>query len=114
MRGRSLPASVSPTDAGARLQDDPVAVGVPELQVPAPGRLLHSAVHRHAVLGEACGVALEVVGLDTSPVRDPAGIESNQVTSVSEVCPPGGATCTQRLPGPIASSRTSSKPSTSR
>jgi hypothetical protein len=38
---------------------------------------------------------------------------SNQVTSVTEVAAPRGATCTQRRPGCICASRSSSKPRTS-
>ena len=46
----------------------------------------------------------------TVPLTDPAGMVGNQVTSVMEVAAPGGLTWTQRWPGPIAVSATSSKP----
>ena len=46
----------------------------------------------------------------TVPLADPGGMVGNQVTSVMEVAPPGGLTCTQRWSGPIAVSATSSKP----
>jgi hypothetical protein len=42
-----------------------------------------------------------------------AGTVGNQVTSVIVVPPPGGASCTQRWPGPIGSSATSVTPSVS-
>jgi hypothetical protein len=49
----------------------------------------------------------------TSPETDPAGIDSNHVTSVRLVCAPGGCTATHRISVPIVSSATSSNPSTS-
>ncbi len=49
----------------------------------------------------------------TVPLDPPAGMVSNQVTSVIDVSAPGGRTWTQRIPGPMGMSLTSSKPSTS-
>ena len=49
----------------------------------------------------------------TSPRRLPGGMVANQVTSVSAVWPPFGATWTHRWSGPIGLSATRSKPSVS-
>ena len=77
-------------------------VGVSGLRHPAGGDVAcNSAVDLAKKIAPLAHGEVAALTMATNPLRLPGGIVSNHVTSVSEVAPPRGATCTQRWSGPI-------------
>src|SRR6266511_1586278 len=92
----------------------PIAVGVTQDRLGGPRLPLGWPVELDSLGHQVLVVRLKVARLEHQPLREPGGIDSNQVTSVSAVVPPFGPTWTQRIPGMESSSRVSWNPSLSR
>lgn len=109
----SDPGSICPASPGDRLlQDEPVAVQIVEDNESTPRGLLDAVGDGDAPILENMRTSASRSSLSiTVPLVDPGGMVGNQVTSVMDVAPPGGRTWTQRRPGPISASATSSNPS---
>ena len=96
------------------LEDESVAVGIGERHEPTPRGRLDLVGQVDAEIPQPGDVAHRGRrSRGRCPAAWPAGMVSNQVTRVIEVSGAGGRTWTQRMPGPMGMSFTSSNPRTS-